>query len=583
MTQRPPRKLTRRKLIAGGAAGLAAAGAAAVGLSRGATSTTPRPATPSPGASPAPLPSPTLVPRGGIVHLASPVSFAFDSFDALTAADPSTVEVLGRTHSRLVNWVDFEQPRIGGDLAVSWEQPDATTWVFRLAPGVRWHDRPPANGRAMTAADVVTHLLRARDAAGRGALPAVQRPRDYLGISRITATAADRVVIETARPQPFLLNLLASRFAVVQAPEVVEALGARRGQLDASAVVGSGSFLYDVERDGALHFRAHLDSHRPPNIDGLTLSSPGSDTDAFRGKRLDELLTRDRRDAAALRPLLAAGVRELSRFEDSPIISSFFIGSAPWDNTERQRALSGALNRARLAERLTGGRAVAAGPVSPLHPAFMLDAAALARFPGYETDAEAGLRDARARWQAAGGPLLGPVTVDFPAVFEPVFAASAVVPVMLNEAFGTSQFKPAVDSYTSISAKAVSGRYGAGRAAFWFGWGPPAPDPDPSRWLIDTFHSRTSDTAYQSSATDAILDRLEVEMELVARQRLCRDAAMQILQDGGGGVLSWLLQRNEVFRWGYYTAARPSPVWGQHLDSASSLDAAAVSWGGRPG
>src|SRR5262245_56078587 len=39
------------------------------------------------------------------------------------------------------------------DLAERWEQPDDTTYVFHLRRGVRWHNKPPVNGRELTAED----------------------------------------------------------------------------------------------------------------------------------------------------------------------------------------------------------------------------------------------------------------------------------------------------------------------------------------------------------------------------------------------------------------------------------------------
>src|SRR5262244_3567093 len=40
------------------------------------------------------------------------------------------------------------------DLAERWEQPDDTTYVFHLRKGVRWHNKPPLNGRELVAEDV---------------------------------------------------------------------------------------------------------------------------------------------------------------------------------------------------------------------------------------------------------------------------------------------------------------------------------------------------------------------------------------------------------------------------------------------
>jgi len=41
------------------------------------------------------------------------------------------------------------------DMARSWEvSPDGLTWTFRMRDDIRWHDKPPVNGRPLTAADV---------------------------------------------------------------------------------------------------------------------------------------------------------------------------------------------------------------------------------------------------------------------------------------------------------------------------------------------------------------------------------------------------------------------------------------------
>ena len=40
------------------------------------------------------------------------------------------------------------------DLAERWDEPDDTTVVFHLRRGVKWHNKPPVNGRELTAEDV---------------------------------------------------------------------------------------------------------------------------------------------------------------------------------------------------------------------------------------------------------------------------------------------------------------------------------------------------------------------------------------------------------------------------------------------
>ena len=40
------------------------------------------------------------------------------------------------------------------DVAESWETPDDTTYIFHLRQGVKWHNKPPLNGRELVAEDV---------------------------------------------------------------------------------------------------------------------------------------------------------------------------------------------------------------------------------------------------------------------------------------------------------------------------------------------------------------------------------------------------------------------------------------------
>src|SRR5712692_6094217 len=48
------------------------------------------------------------------------------------------------------------------ELAQKWEQASPTEYVFHLQPGVKWHNKPPSNGRAMTADDVLWSFKRAQ-------------------------------------------------------------------------------------------------------------------------------------------------------------------------------------------------------------------------------------------------------------------------------------------------------------------------------------------------------------------------------------------------------------------------------------
>ncbi len=566
--------LSRRQILVAGSGLAAAAGAAAAAMVVAGRGSAPSRPAESPAVLPSPTPAQTAaatpLPQGGIARLVAARSLSFDTFDAQRSGEPSVIEVMGRTHSGLVDWVDFGEPRLGAGLAARWEQPDAQSLVLHLDPVARWQDRAPLGGRAVTAADVAAHLERTLALVAQGRLPGLQDAAAYGAIDRVTATAATTLRIDTSHPDPCLLETLAGRFALVQAPEAVAAFEKQWQELRPETVVGSGPFVYEGLANGTLRFTAFRGGHRQPALDGLTVAQPGRDDAArFVAGELDEVITRDRRDAPRVRQALPHAA-ELARFQESPVVTTFFAGAAPWNNPELVRALSGALNRQELARRLFGGRAAASALVTPVTPGFALSDAELAAFPGYRSSLEDDVGEARKRWTAAGGPALGPVTVEFPSIFDPLYGASDTVIGMLGEALGP-QFKAAVDTYTAISAKALDRAYGNGKAALWFGWAPPLEGPDPSRALLDVLGASGATAAALGIAGQAprALSRLVVEFDLEARRSLAREAARAHLELGSPGIVSWLLQRDEVFRTPNLGRSAPVPFWPEHLDQSA--------------
>ena len=81
---------------------------------------------------------------------------AVQSFDPHLQNEVLTAAVLANLYDGLTEF--DEESRIRPALAATWTNPDERTWVFRLRPGVHFHD-----GRPLTAEDVVFSFLRARN------------------------------------------------------------------------------------------------------------------------------------------------------------------------------------------------------------------------------------------------------------------------------------------------------------------------------------------------------------------------------------------------------------------------------------
>jgi peptide/nickel transport system substrate-binding protein len=149
------------------------------------------------------------------------------------------------THSRLLKHKAGPTVQPGtfpleGDLAESWTQPDETTYVFKLRRGVRWHNRPPVNGRELTADDVVYTVDRFLTVKGNA--------NAYMLKSVDKVEAVDRYTVKFILKEPFVwfLDILANPMAVaIIAKECVEKFGDLKKQ---ESVVGTGPWMLDGYR-----------------------------------------------------------------------------------------------------------------------------------------------------------------------------------------------------------------------------------------------------------------------------------------------------------------------------------------------
>ncbi len=542
--------LSRRALLVAAAAGGAGTVTAAIlATDRPRAPQSPLPTSPT--TTPPPRPAaPTPLPRGGAVALATDASFDVDTFDPQRSGEPSTVELLGRVHARLLQWADPHDARLGPDLAAAWEQPTPDLLLLHLDPTAHWHASPPLDGSGVTADQVAAHLDRAVAIARETSAPLAQRSAPLRDIAGVESIDARTLRIRLASPSPFLPAALAGEYALVLHPAVADTLDAAADPRSPTHLVGSGPWLLQ-SFDVTARFRAHPGSHRPPLLEALAVSQPVDVLDRYRTGELDEFPAFDPRTAAEARTL--PGIQEVHVHQREIILSTFATDAPPWSDARLLQAISGALSRAWLAEALLAGRADPCGPLPPVYGA-ALPADALAEIPGYGPDAATEARDARQRWEAAGGPALGPVVVEFPAIFEPRYAASAVILSRLEAVLGTP-FRPSITSYTAIARRVQERSYGNGRAEFWFGWGAPLPSPDPREALLELYgHALTPAERGTSIAPIPVAPETLAELQ---RSLAARWSA---------GVLPWLQQRNERFRRPGTAAPRPSPFWDGHRD-----------------
>jgi peptide/nickel transport system substrate-binding protein len=250
-------------------------------------------------------------------------------------------------------------------LAESWVARDATTWDFKLRRGVVWHDGTPC-----TSDDVIASLSRAA-ALPDGATSFGQFTRRIESVGRIDANA---LRIKTRHPYPLLPHDLASI-------RIVQAAAADAGAWH----IGTGPFKlkqFVAEKFVLLERNDRYWGAKPTwtTLKLRFIADPQKRLAALLAGEVQmiEEVNGDQMGRLAKEPkvqLVSAVTNRLiyAHLDSQRTLSPFVKGkdgkplrTNPLQHAEVRRAMSLALDRGALVERLLSGRASAAGQLLPL-------------------------------------------------------------------------------------------------------------------------------------------------------------------------------------------------------------------------
>jgi ABC-type transport system substrate-binding protein len=271
--------VSRRGLLAGTAAGTAllALNAAGCNTSRG------TPSTGKSGASGA-----TAQPKkGGVISYAGGQAGSYDTQGR--TFDPMIQTQFGSKsytlfYQRLLAY-DLVSYKTQPELAQKWEQPSPTEYLFTLQPGVKWQNKPPVNGRPLTADDILYSLERARTNDPRFLSRSI-----LSSVDKITSPSATTIRITTNGPDASTLLKLAVEELAILSKEVFEK---NPKPTTADAAVGTGPFIMNaMEENVSAEYTRNPDYWKPglPYMDGFrTRAFPDTQATyaAFQGGQVD--------------------------------------------------------------------------------------------------------------------------------------------------------------------------------------------------------------------------------------------------------------------------------------------------------
>jgi peptide/nickel transport system substrate-binding protein len=181
--------------------------------------------------------------RGGVLNYAGGAAGSNDTrgrtFDP-TIQTQWAAKAYTLFYERLLSY-DLRSYKVGPELAQKWEQPSQTEYVFTIQPGVKWQNKAPANGRALTTDDIVWSLERAR----------TDDPKFYSRslltlVDKIEAPDKSTIRITTKGPWASTLKALAVDNLAILCRETLDKYPK---PITAESAVGTGAFIMTSEED----------------------------------------------------------------------------------------------------------------------------------------------------------------------------------------------------------------------------------------------------------------------------------------------------------------------------------------------
>ena len=476
----------------------------------------------------------------------------YETYDAQRTVASPVLQVLARVQSKLLRFSNPDTGELVGDLAETWETPDPTTVVLHLREGVNWHSEGPgannpaaAPGRALTTQDIVWNIDRQRNKLLESGEEAGNFGRSaYWGGVATIEQAGNSVTLNLVEPDATFVQGFANEFNLINQPELVGGTEDQYTEVDASKVIGTGPNILTRWDPGegisAVQNPAFYGLPDKPHLDGWvwvqTFQDPNAYRIAFEQKQVDSMTDPDPNTIFAIHDDLID--ETYLTFQGVANTVAIFTPSnkAPWNDLRLTRAIDLAINRRQLIQQLHNGLGKVSGPVSWMQEAWTISQEDLETIPGYRIDKDADIEEARALWNAAGGPERGQidwVTSELWASRAAWSATPGIIAEMFNQAFDTDQFNGITKPYLEIIPSWIAKDFDP-----FFSWIPNIEIPDARADMIGAFTTGAGSNYWDVS--DPYID----ETLVAAKQELDYDTAFQMIRD----VQDYVMERGQFGR-----------------------------------
>ena len=429
------------------------------------------------------------------------------------------------------NLVQFDQTKpinsadtIVPDLAKSWAWDTAKTKLtFQLHDGVKFHD-----GKPFTSADVkcTFDML-----TGKSKERLRKNPRAvwYQNLKEVTANGPSEVTFVLEKPQPSLLNLLASGYSPVYPCHV-------NAQTMRTAPIGTGPFKFvEWKRSEVMKFTKNPDYFKKgkPYLDGIDwfiIPSVATRALAFSSGEHDMTFPSDT-TVPIMQDIQAKAPKTVCDLHPTNVSTNLIVNSEkpPFDNPKIRQAMDMTIDRDAFITILSQGKNLKSGAMlAAPEGQWGLTREEMAKIPGYGSGAEVekARADARKIMEGLGYSAEKPLAVKVSTRDIAVYRDPAVILIDQLKSIHISGELEVVD--TSIwHAKVARKDYSVGLNLTGVG----VDDPDSNLVENYTCNSERNYTQYCNKDVEKLISDQSAETDLAKRRQIVKTIQMKLIED----------------------------------------------------
>jgi ABC-type transport system substrate-binding protein len=543
--------------------------------------------------------------RGGIHRRFDYESMPIDTYDPHQTQSGPAFNLHGAVFSKVLKYDDTAKGIIEPDLAEAMpEVPDELTYIVKIRPDVRFHntekarkDFPEVAGRQLTTEDVKYSIERQLNKESPRAT-LYYRMSQWETLDKIEVIDPLTIRLVTKQPTAPFMHYLADNNAFVIARELVDPAKDDMNQVD--KMIGTGPFVLDklvslqVMRClrnpdwFAKNDRADIGLPDRPIIDGFeSIWPPSDDTSceiAFKSKQVDRSDYVDLHNVDRIAQETGARIfscPSVGWINSRLLVNDSPNATTPFKDLRLRQAINIAVDRNHMSQQIFLEWGLLCGPVHPAVLRWALPAEELAKKPGYRfsrQERDKDLVDAKAMWEAAGGPDIGTLEILYCGIPDWTTKYWPQLQRELKETLGL-ETKGRVDAtgYTEMLQS-----WFQKRLIFSYGYDNGYLELDD--WLYPYFHSTGAKNSFNLNdpKLDQLLEAQRRELDYERRQQLGFEIQHYLL-DEVAARLDWVSFADSWTVWPYEKNARWNLWYGYTYHWANMwLDRTDPSFQGRP-